>query len=146
MDDFVNYYKLPRQKLSYDGMNGINYFLDYYMRKYPTKTYVDWARTDVKINPYNKEFYVPDIDGDIRRCEAVRNQMYYDLRDIKDQGISLNPAYIKQLQEQAEQLNDIYQDLINRRATIGFLNGRPISRELYEAPVRFSNFLKQYGK
>lgn len=68
MDDFVNYYKLPRQKLSYDGMNGINYFLDYYMSKYPTKTYVDWARTDVKLDPYSKKFYGPGIDDDIRYC------------------------------------------------------------------------------
>lgn len=56
--------------------------------------------------------YAPGLD--VRRAEATRNQMYYNLLEADQKTRTDNPEYIQLLKDQANQLNEIYKDLLNR--------------------------------
>lgn len=140
MDEFQDLSKLPRQRQSWLGMEGVNRFLDYYMKKYPTKTYQKWWLGLQGTQPIGFRY---GIDTDVRRALAARNQMYYDLRDA---SLNYSPQKTQQLLEQAKQMNDIYKDLLNRQAIIRFVNNQPTLREEFDEPVLFWDYLQQYKK
>lgn len=140
------YQPLPRFRHSFDGMNSINRFLDEYMRMYPTQTYSDWIRTGVKIAP-DGYVYAPGLD--LRRAVAVRNQMYYDLLNTDPKtryygGVAghYSPEYIQQLKDQANQLNEIYRDLLNRQTLINYMNGQPTFRSTLAEPDLFKKAIE----
>lgn len=140
------YQPLPRFRHSFDGMNSINRFLDEYMRMYPTQTYSDWIRTGVKIAP-DGYVYAPGLD--LRRAVAVRNQMYYDLLNTDPKtryygGVAghYSPEYIQQLKDQANQLNEIYRDLLNRQTLINYMNGQPTLRSTLAEPDLFKKAIE----
>ncbi len=140
MDEFQDLSKLPRQRQSWLGMEGVNSFLDYYMKKYPTKTYQKWWLDLQGTQPVGFRF---GIDSDVRKALAIRNQMYYDLRDA---SLNYSPQKTQQLLEQAKQMNDIYKDLLNRQAIIRFVNNQPTLREDFDGPALFWDFMQQYKK
>lgn len=131
--------RLPRFRQSFDGMNSINRFLDEYMRMYPTQTYSDWLRTGVKMAP-DGYVYAPGLD--VRRAEATRNQMYYDLLEADQKTRTDNPEYIQLLKDQANQLNEIYKDLLNRQMLINYMNGQPTLRSTLAGPDLFIKAIK----
>lgn len=106
MVDFYDYSRLPRFKQSFDSMKSINRFLDEYMQMYPTQTYLDWLGTGVKTGP-DGYVYAPGLN--LRRAEATRNQVYYDLLNTDPKirfyggGVShYSPEYIQLLKDQAK--------------------------------------------
>lgn len=146
MADFYDYSRLPRFRQSFDGMNSINRFLDEYMQMYPTQTYSDWLRTGVKMAP-DGYVYAPGLN--LRRAEAIRNQMYYDLlqtdpktRFYGGDASHYSPEYIQQLKDQANQLNEIYKDLLNRQTLINYMNGQPTFRSTLAEPDLFKKAIK----